>query len=55
MILNSKGVFSIMSEIVVSYLLYDNKGNFYKKVEGIVLGLIVGLWIDLLFLDQQQF
>jgi 2,3-diketo-5-methylthiopentyl-1-phosphate enolase len=53
-ILNSKGVFSIMSEIVASYLLHDNKGNFHKKAEGIALGLTVGSWTDLPLLDQQQ-
>ena len=43
-----------MSEIVASYLLHDNKGNFHKKAEGIALGLTVGSWTDLPLLDQQQ-
>lgn len=43
-----------MSEIVASYLLHDEKGNFEKKAEGIALGLTVGSWTNLPQLEQEQ-
>ncbi len=49
-----QGSLKQMSEIVASYLLHDEKGNFEKKAEGIALGLTVGSWTNLPLLEQEQ-
>lgn len=43
-----------MSEILATYLVHDQKGDFEKKAEGIALGLTVGSWTDLHKLEQEQ-
>ncbi|MFY4776800.1 2,3-diketo-5-methylthiopentyl-1-phosphate enolase [Metabacillus sp. RGM 3146] len=43
-----------MSEWIATYLLHDAKGEFYKKAEGIALGLTIGSWTDLPQLEKIQ-
>ncbi|MCP3760795.1 2,3-diketo-5-methylthiopentyl-1-phosphate enolase [Domibacillus sp. A3M-37] len=43
-----------MSEVIATYRLFDQKGAFEKKAEGIALGLTVGSWTDLPILEQEQ-
>ncbi|WP_046178485.1 2,3-diketo-5-methylthiopentyl-1-phosphate enolase [Domibacillus tundrae] len=43
-----------MSEVIATYRLFDQKGAFEKKAEGIALGLTIGSWTDLPILEQEQ-
>ncbi|WP_046176487.1 2,3-diketo-5-methylthiopentyl-1-phosphate enolase [Domibacillus indicus] len=43
-----------MSEVIATYRLFDQKGAFEKKAEGIALGLTIGSWTDLPLLEQKQ-
>lgn len=43
-----------MREVLATYRLFDPKGAFEKKAEGIALGLTIGSWTDLPALEQEQ-
>ena len=43
-----------MSRLTASYQVYGKVGSFEKKAEGIALGLTIGSWTDLPFLEQEQ-
>lgn len=43
-----------MNEVIATYRLFDQKGAFEKKAEGIALGLTIGSWTDLPLLEQEQ-